>query len=599
MSTRLLLEGPDIGTLLARVRDEHGGAARIVSADKVRTGGIAGFFARQRYELTLEVIDGAEDQVATATGSVEPAGTGLAAAEPAGTELAAAEPGTEPAAVEPATAAFGAADHLLENEPADQPMDPASALVAMMDAAETQLDARPGAPRVTAPVPAAPAVAAPVVAAPAVAAPVVAAPAVAAPVVAAPAVAAPVVVAPAVAAPVTAWVPPAPAAGPMPTPDIVPPVAPVLAWTPTALAPAVLEPIVFAPAAPTPAAPAPAALAPAATTSAAPTPSAPAPVVPETSAASFQTLLADLRSERRRPEPTAGAHHARHADPAPGSPAGAADPLAGAAGPRANGHAELSAGELLRSPTGRHRREPAEPVAPPMTTPADALLTAGLVALGVPETIACQAYGPDRYSAVARAFGSLPRPPAVPALPGDTLVLAGDLVIGLRLARDLALVLRIDPERILVASPVPVSGVDESSRLSGPADALRQAGRLRAANAPNLVVVDAPMDATAGPWARSVTDALCPTAVWAVVDATRKTADTAAHLDRFGPVNALAVHGTADTADPACVLRLGPPVAYLDREPAHVTTWAGLLSARLSDVHNDDGRGGRHARHAG
>ncbi len=55
MSTRLLLDGDDLRTLMLRVRDEMGPDARIVRAERVRTGGIAGFFAKEHYELTVEV----------------------------------------------------------------------------------------------------------------------------------------------------------------------------------------------------------------------------------------------------------------------------------------------------------------------------------------------------------------------------------------------------------------------------------------------------------------------------------------------------------------------------------------------------------------
>jgi hypothetical protein len=55
--TRLLLEGPDIEALLTRIRDEHGSSAKIVSADKVRRGGVGGFFAKQRFEIAVEVDD--------------------------------------------------------------------------------------------------------------------------------------------------------------------------------------------------------------------------------------------------------------------------------------------------------------------------------------------------------------------------------------------------------------------------------------------------------------------------------------------------------------------------------------------------------------
>lgn len=57
MPTQLQLEGPDLESLLVRVKSELGAGARIVRAEKVRTGGIAGFFAKQRFEVTVEVSD--------------------------------------------------------------------------------------------------------------------------------------------------------------------------------------------------------------------------------------------------------------------------------------------------------------------------------------------------------------------------------------------------------------------------------------------------------------------------------------------------------------------------------------------------------------
>lgn len=52
---RLLLEGKSITALLAQVRAEHGPDVTIVAADKVRTRGLGGFFARESYALTVEV----------------------------------------------------------------------------------------------------------------------------------------------------------------------------------------------------------------------------------------------------------------------------------------------------------------------------------------------------------------------------------------------------------------------------------------------------------------------------------------------------------------------------------------------------------------
>ncbi len=55
MASRLLLEGPDLEALLDRVRTEHGSNARIVSADRLRRGGVGGFFSKQWFELGVEV----------------------------------------------------------------------------------------------------------------------------------------------------------------------------------------------------------------------------------------------------------------------------------------------------------------------------------------------------------------------------------------------------------------------------------------------------------------------------------------------------------------------------------------------------------------
>jgi len=83
----LLLEGGDLPLLMARVRQECGPDARIVRAERVRSGGVAGFFAREHYELTVEVpvprgidalVDAAdEDELALAGGA---AGGGAGAA---------------------------------------------------------------------------------------------------------------------------------------------------------------------------------------------------------------------------------------------------------------------------------------------------------------------------------------------------------------------------------------------------------------------------------------------------------------------------------------------------------------------------------------
>ena len=55
--TRLLLEGPDLHTLLEQIRTQYGAGAHILQAERVRRGGIAGFFARERFNIQVEVSD--------------------------------------------------------------------------------------------------------------------------------------------------------------------------------------------------------------------------------------------------------------------------------------------------------------------------------------------------------------------------------------------------------------------------------------------------------------------------------------------------------------------------------------------------------------
>ena len=97
--------------------------------------------------------------------------------------------------------------------------------------------------------------------------------------------------------------------------------------------------------------------------------------------------------------------------------------------------------------------------------------------------------------------------------------------------------------------------------------------------------MDAPVGGTDPLWVNEMCDAIGATAVWAIVDATRKTADTARHLRTLGEVEALVVHGVELTADPASVLGLDLPIFSLDGKPATPHAWAAMLCARIaSDV---------------
>ena len=54
MTTRQF-DGPTLEAALAKVRKELGADARITGAEKVRQGGIGGFFSRERVEVSVEI----------------------------------------------------------------------------------------------------------------------------------------------------------------------------------------------------------------------------------------------------------------------------------------------------------------------------------------------------------------------------------------------------------------------------------------------------------------------------------------------------------------------------------------------------------------
>lgn len=63
MSTQRF-DGRDLDAALARARQEVGPTARVVNAERVRSGGIGGFFARERVEIEVEVADERHTEVA-------------------------------------------------------------------------------------------------------------------------------------------------------------------------------------------------------------------------------------------------------------------------------------------------------------------------------------------------------------------------------------------------------------------------------------------------------------------------------------------------------------------------------------------------------
>lgn len=489
MPTRLLLEGPDIAVLLERVRTEHGAGARIVSAEKVRSGGFAGFFARERFEVTVEV-----DSPAVSDGVSENAA-------PASSRAALATP--RPAA----------ATSLLD-------------LAAAIDAAEAAF-AMPSA----------------------------------------------------TAATLTPAAPSAPVEGPISTerPDFAAVLAGIARTagspsTPTDL-PAALPQLLAPPVVPDPE-PAPRPLSHA-------RPFVPAPIAP--------TELGNVVRPSRREEPPAVVESSSDETAQSAPAARPTDLWADVLLSDAVSEPTPSAPPVLARQAAVAEPEPA-PASPAAAEDLFGGLLRRLTALGLPRELAADVEldGADGLvGGLARAIDAvLPAAPAAPTAAGEVLAVVGDGPVALEVAREIAKSLRLDPATVLLAGPSTYGSVHSARRVTGPADARRRAPRLQRADVPTVVAVDAPLEDAAGDWARDVVSGIGATAVWAVVDATRKSADVAAHLELLGRVDALVVRATAATGDPASPLALaierGLPTALVDRRRGDAACWAALVVDRLA-----------------
>jgi hypothetical protein len=228
--------------------------------------------------------------------------------------------------------------------------------------------------------------------------------------------------------------------------------------------------------------------------------------------------------------------------------------------------------------------EPATPAAPPMLRSVqNDPVVANLVSVGMPEPMAAQITGGDTYAGVLTALASRPSAPGIPDAAGEILVLAGELGHALPIGKQLLQQIGVDQTHLLLAGPSSAGTGLHSSRVMHDAKAAAsRAERLQSADAPWVVVLDAPVGATDPIWVNDMCDAIGATAVWAVVDATRKTADTARHLRTLGDVEALVVHSVELTTDPATVLGLDLPIFSLDGKPATPHAWAAMLCARIA-----------------
>ena len=551
MPTRLLLEGRDLEELLAQVRDEHGPEAKIVSAEKIRSGGVGGLFGHQKFELTVEIPD------SSPSASPEAPTVAMLTIEDLAAMADAAELRGEPPTSEGVLAAAGATPAAAVTAP-----DGGTEAAAFAEALAMAQDAKPPTPAMVARGRKVEAF-----------------------------------------RPATVPPPPAKTATPVP-PPAAKPLKPLTAAEPqkphTAAEPQRPH-------------------------------TATEPQKPHTAAAALNRLLQDSPPEdvatpSVRPfRPTAATPVARlgmrtlnataaQPDTKPADapspqftlqettvPVDVSEAVATIERPRTGDSAERLAATYGPAAAQATAAPSAQPAAtngrtnggfvadkpPTVEKPERAAdrtaLPRRLQSLGVPADIAFRATALDTYAAIVEAFQTLPAAEPAPDGPGETLVVIGESTHAVEVARSVAGTLRLEFDEILFAGRNAVAaGVQPKRRITGGHDARSWAKRLRKADAPSIVAVEAALDESG--WAGSIVEAIRPAAVWVVVDASRKTSDVAHHLQGLRRVDALALRSTLSSGDPASPLSLRVPVAMLDGRTPTPYAWAAMLCERLSLV---------------
>jgi hypothetical protein len=168
-----------------------------------------------------------------------------------------------------------------------------------------------------------------------------------------------------------------------------------------------------------------------------------------------------------------------------------------------------------------------------------------------------------------------------PSGAGDVLVILGDGVAAYQHAVAIGERMAIGKGKIaLVATGSATHGVAGARVVGDEIVARERAARLHAGSTAAVVAVDAPLTTTFEgahtEWLHDMIGEFEPTAIWAIVDATRRPADLARWLRSVGPVDALAVVNATLTTNLSEILDLGIPIATLDGQPATVETWATL-----------------------
>ncbi|MDQ2650672.1 MAG: hypothetical protein M3Z03_14135 [Actinomycetota bacterium] len=206
--------------------------------------------------------------------------------------------------------------------------------------------------------------------------------------------------------------------------------------------------------------------------------------------------------------------------------------------------------------------------------------------IGLPDTLATSvaATTGDATMALLHLFDRLPRPDALPQAQGSVIAVLGNRQAAVEIAERFAQQLGTNPSDVLVATRTGRAKLDDDRRIDSVDTALERRRSWRRRRRPTVVAIESAVGRKHTSWAANLLEALEPTQVWGVVEATRKAEDIRDWAVQVGGLDALAVLGLDDTASPATVLSVGVPVGLLDGEEATPLRWTSIVTARLLEA---------------
>ena len=228
-----------------------------------------------------------------------------------------------------------------------------------------------------------------------------------------------------------------------------------------------------------------------------------------------------------------------------------------------------------------------------ISSPDHPIVASELLKMGIPEQLLEDYdiqmmdgnYEPVKTAGIlVDTFAKLPTAPPPPSLPGSLLAIVGDLQRAKRLAAEIATEIGSDPVAIPVVSSRSVAKTDPSLTARSALEVSERAPGWRRNGSATVVVVVSPLVGGNRSWAKLVLAAMKPTAVWGMAEALYKTEEITAWAEAIGGVDALILTEVRHSVSPATATRTGIPVARLDESRASPERWATVVGDLLNQA---------------